>query len=252
MKQTLLEIVQEVLSSMDSDDVNSIDDTVEATQVSKLVRRCYWDMIKDDLPEHWRLFELEATDSSTPTLMTLPDDILFVQWIKYDTAISTGNDPNYTDVTFVDLKAFLDRMYMMDDSESNIFNFTSTVSGDSLTFMGYNDIHPTEYTTYDDSTIIFNQYDVDEDANLQKNKTLCYGREAPTFTLSDSFTPDLDMEQFPVLVNKVKSLAFFEEKQVAHPIADREERRQRISGQRTKRAVTKRNELDQLPNYGRK
>ena len=41
MKYTLLEIVQEILSDMDSDEVNSIDDTVESQQVASIVRSAY-------------------------------------------------------------------------------------------------------------------------------------------------------------------------------------------------------------------
>ena len=41
MKYTLLAIVQEILSDMDSDEVNSIDDTVESQQVASIVRSAY-------------------------------------------------------------------------------------------------------------------------------------------------------------------------------------------------------------------
>lgn len=52
MKQTLLEMVQLILSSIDGEEVNSIDDTVEANQVALIVKSVYYDMLSDiSLPE---------------------------------------------------------------------------------------------------------------------------------------------------------------------------------------------------------
>ena len=45
MKFTLLEMVQEILSDMDSDEVDSIEDTVEAEQVATIVRSTYLAMM---------------------------------------------------------------------------------------------------------------------------------------------------------------------------------------------------------------
>lgn len=40
-KRTLLDIVQEILNDMDSDEVTSINDTIESLQVANIVRSCY-------------------------------------------------------------------------------------------------------------------------------------------------------------------------------------------------------------------
>ncbi len=253
MKQTLLEIVQEVLESMESDSVNSISDTSEATTVAHIVRRAYWDMIgRLDPPEHYTLFELDATTSSTPVMMTIPTEIVNIGWVKYNNATTDDPDPNFKPVAYLDLSEFLDRSLMLRSSETNVDTFDKTIGDDSVTFLYTNDAFPTYYTTFDDNTILFNSFFDDYDTNLQKTKTMCYGLSNPTFTLSDSFTPDLDARQFPLLVNEAKALAFAELKQVPHEKAERNARRLWISSQRTKRGVFKRNELDFLPNYGRK
>ncbi len=41
-KMTLLEVVQEILSDMNSDNVNSINDTIEAQQVVQIAKRTYF------------------------------------------------------------------------------------------------------------------------------------------------------------------------------------------------------------------
>jgi len=74
MKYTLLELVQNILSSMDSDEVNSIVDTVEAQQVVAIVKTVYNDILtRGELNVQKTLFNLDASTISTkPVLMTKP------------------------------------------------------------------------------------------------------------------------------------------------------------------------------------
>ncbi|MDV7401428.1 hypothetical protein RZS08_58965, partial [Arthrospira platensis SPKY1] len=46
------------------------------------------------------------------------------------------------------------------------------------------------------------------DTTLQSNKTRCWGTVYPTFTLSDSFIPDLDDVLHPYLLAESKSACF--------------------------------------------
>ena len=71
IKMTLLEFVQDVLNDLDSDEVNSISDTVEATQIANVCRSVYYDVITTvDLPEHTELMTVTGlSDSSRPNFM---------------------------------------------------------------------------------------------------------------------------------------------------------------------------------------
>ena len=84
-KQTLLNMTQEILSAMSSDEVNSIGDTSESLQVATILKRKYYDIAsRGDLPEHNQLFQLNPSLSGIePTLMFIPDGIGHVEWIKY-------------------------------------------------------------------------------------------------------------------------------------------------------------------------
>jgi len=46
-KLTVLDMVQDVLSDMDSDEVSSIDDTVEAMQVAQIIKTAFYEVIND-------------------------------------------------------------------------------------------------------------------------------------------------------------------------------------------------------------
>ena len=54
MKKTLLQIVQNILSDLDSEDVNSISDTVEAMQIARVVENTFYNIVatRDVLNTH--------------------------------------------------------------------------------------------------------------------------------------------------------------------------------------------------------
>ena len=66
MRYSLIELVQRILESMDSDEVDSITDTVESLAVANIVKECYYDIISNlDLPERKDIFQLDGSGDST-------------------------------------------------------------------------------------------------------------------------------------------------------------------------------------------
>lgn len=84
-RMTLLEMTQNVLSSCDSDSVNSISDTIESMQVATIIRNKYFDIAARGLvPEQQQLFQLTpSVDPTKPTQMTLPSNVSRLLWVKY-------------------------------------------------------------------------------------------------------------------------------------------------------------------------
>ena len=85
-KMTLLELTQAVLSSMDSDDVDSITDTVEAEQVTLIIRDVYnLKVTNSKVPEHFKLGVLTSPESSSyPNYFQYPTATKTIKFIKYD------------------------------------------------------------------------------------------------------------------------------------------------------------------------
>lgn len=255
MSTTLLDYVQDILSSLGSDEINSISDSTESAQVAVIVKTSYNALIsKLNLPDNYQLFELDPSlDNTKPTLMYRPSTAESIIWIKYNNATLTEPDVAFKNVTFQPLDVFLDRMYLLTESETNVVAFNHTVSGSTLTFLYTNDAHPLWFTTPDDNTLIFDSYLASVDTTLQSTKSLAYGRVKQPFTLSDSFVPFPDTETSALLLNEAKALAFAELKQMPHAKAEQTARRLLVHGQKSKRAVNNdRSELDRLPNFGRK
>ena len=251
---TLLEYVQTILSSADGDEVSSITDTTESLQVANIVKTVYNDIqARLDLPEHYTLFELNASgDSTKPVLMTRPSDVMTIEWVQYNKVQSGDTDPIYVKIPFKPLDEFLLMQDSMHVSDSTVASFDHTISSDTITFIYRNDKAPDFYTTYNDSTLIFDSYDSAVDTTLQKDKTRCYGRKDQEFTLSNSFVPFLDRDASTLLLNEAKVLAFAELKQMGHDVARQWANRGWVKTQKSKRGVDyNRNELDRLPNYGR-
>jgi hypothetical protein len=254
-KQTLLEVVQDILASLESDEVNSINDTEEAFSVARIIRDSYNAITSiSNLPEHWSPFELEATSIASPTVMTLPTTVDELHWIKYNKQEDITDPIDYQEITFLEWNDFAKLMYSLDTTDDNVNEVTYTVGSDSIDIIFQIDKMPEYYTTWDDNIIIFDSYDSTYDANLQKNKTICFGRKAPTtFSMTDLFVPDLDANQFNILVNEARAQAWLEIKQASNIKAEQRARKGWIHSQGHKdRVINKSNPLDKLPNYGRK
>jgi hypothetical protein len=262
MKLTLLEMTQQILLAMDGDEVNDIDETPESAAVARIVREAYYEIAGIlDLPEHKDIFKLEATGASTPTIMTLPSDVMAVEWIKYNNIADDSENPVYNEVYFLPFKTFVEMVNSWDSSEDDnvqTYTLTGSNSGDTTTLKCRQDQMPRWWTTPDDYQIVFDGFDEDEDANLQESKSLAYGSIAPTFTLSNSFIPDLDHAGFNMLLNEAKAQCFADLKQQLNPRAETKSRRNWINTQKKKKNLGYPNERiynsshQDYPGYGRK
>lgn len=255
MKYTLLQLTQAVLSSMDSDEIDSIADTVESQQVTKVIRSVYYDILaRANLPEHYSLVSL-TTGSSTsqPIIMTLPSTVDNLLWLKYDKHTTTDTDVQYQIVNFLSLEDFMNLMNNLNESDTNVDSFSYTSDTFTHTLIYRTDKAPDYFTTFDDNTIIFDSYDNTVDTvQLQGSKTLGYGKLSITWTESDTFTPDLDEPQFALLLNEAKALAWAELKQASHAKAEVNAKRGWTSLQKSKNAIETPTFFSRLPNYGRK
>lgn len=253
MIYTLLEMVKLTLSSLDSDEVNSINDTVESTQVANLIKSVYYDLAVDlQLDEHETLLELEpSNDVLKPTLMTVPTGVTKLNWIKYNNKTDAATNPDYRDVTYMDFESFHRMQSALRDQTDNVGVMNISQNGETFELMYRSDKHPRYYTTLDDHSLYFDSYYSLDDDTLQKSKTMAHGHKYSVFTLSDSFVPDLNPQHFSLLINTVKERAFNELKQIDNRNATKEARRQKIIGQKRRRIVPNISELDKVNRYGR-
>jgi hypothetical protein len=231
MANTVLSMVQDILSSMDSYEVNSISDNTESMQVATLLSRVY-DAItaSSDYREHKSLFEMEASnDPAKPVLMYRPSKVRSVSWIKYNSETITDQNDNYRLIEYLEPLDYINYMQGLSEDDADVLKFVHMHDGDSLDLMCYTNRSPLRYTTFDNYTFIFDAYDKEVDGTLQKTKTMCYGTIIATpFELRDDFVPDLAPEQMVYLYQEAKAQAWADMKQTANARAEKAAREQKI------------------------
>lgn len=257
MKMTLLEIVQTILSSLTSDEVNSITDTTESLQVANIVKDTYLSIVaRLNLPETKTIIQLDSSGNvSEPVLMTLPNDIENLEYLKYNKILTDGIDA-WGDIIYLPLDEFLRLMHMkvvVTDGTVGTFNYV--MNGMTIKVYYENDKNPDYFTTLDDNVLLFDSYYSANDTTLQTSKTLGFGTYTYAFTLSDTFTPKLDSNQFALLVNEAKVQAFYDLKEQQNAIAIKRAQTHLIHGQKIKSDMPMHSygsPFDGLPDYGRK
>ena len=247
-KLTLLEIVQDILNDLDSDNVNSIDDTVESQQVAQIVKSSYFALMHI---RNWKgnrqLLQLIASgDPALPTHVTLPDNLSQLEFVNYDSHRHGQNRKIYTNIKYLYPDEFLRRQNGM-NNEADYIDIVQDPSGVELLIR--NDVPPTVWTSFDDKVIVFDSYDKLVDNTIQSSKIQAYGFVTPSWEMTDDFIPALPEEAFTLLTEEAKSKASVKLRQQSDPKAEQEAVRQNrwLAGQQWRAHKGARS-----PNYGRR
>lgn len=253
MRYTLLDLVQSILVSMDSDEVNSINDTTESKSVTSIIKDVYFDIAaKSNATRHFKVFQLNPSlDATVPVVMYLPDDVTSLSWLKYDAATVENPEMTMEEVRPLPLNEFLLMVLSLNSNDTDVTSYTQLVDGQMIRLLCKNTSAPKWYTSLDDHTIIFDSYDAEVDDTLQSSKSLAYGEKEYAFLLEDTFIPDLDEKQHQLLLNEAKSMCFAELKQTGHAKAEKNSRELWINQQSNKTKVPLQTALQRTPNYGR-
>ena len=231
---TVLEMTQNILNALDSDNVNSIDDTVESIQVAEIIKETYFELISQrDWPFLYTLGKLIALgDVNTPTKMRMETAWNKIKWIRY----------NKKEVE-----------YLSPDDFTNLLDGRTEQSGiTNSDGIGLNR-DPTYWTSYDDDYIMFDSYDSTAESTLSANKTNVYVTLTPTWSHIDTFTPDIPEKFFPMFIAEAKAQAFVNLKQQSNAREERKAQR----GRTLMRNEAWRNDYGETKyntkvNYGRK
>ena len=247
-KLTLIEMTQNILSAMDSDEVNSITDTVESLQVAEVIRETYDELFANyDIPEFKALTQLTGLgDTDKPNYMQIPENVDKIEWLKYDYYTDSATD--YQKLTYLSPEDFFELTSNRAGSSDII-----EVTDDSGVRMWIADNqNPQYWTTFDDEYIVFDSYDADIDSTLQETKSLVYARISQTFTMEDDFIPHLDTNLFPYLLAEAKSVCFANLKQMPSSKEEQRSRRQRVRSQTDLWRARQHEPKTGGPDYGRR
>ena len=218
-RMTLLDMVQDILSDMNSDEVNSISNTIEGMQVAQIIKSTYFNIIDGrDWPHLYQMFTLTASGTALkPTHMRLPDNIINVEWFKYNVKVLGTDKQAFRDILYKTPKEFMAIL----DARDSAATFVTVVDDDTTIDLNiYNDRVPSYYTSFDNENIILDAFDKTLESTLQASKTQGYGKVYPTWTMSDTFIPDLPTQSFSLLLNEAKSTCFLRVKETGDQKAE--------------------------------
>jgi hypothetical protein len=247
-KSTLLEITQEISNDLDTDIVNSINDTEESLQIISIIKSVYYDLInRRDWPHLKEVGLLDNVgDTAKPTHMLLPTSCREIEFVNYNKRKTTDTRDKYDGAKYVFPDVFIWNQNQLDDSQSNV---TQVTDFSGVTFNVRNDLAPAKYTSFDDEYLVFDSFDSAVDTTLQQSKTQVGMIRDPAWVASDTFIPDLPVDAFPLFIEEAKSACSLKLRQVADEKAEMNARRQerRMSGK-----MWRTNGQLRTPDYGRK
>lgn len=247
-KRTLLDMVQEILNDLDSDEVESIDDTIEAEQVVSILKSSYYAMMSNrDWPHLRRSIQINGLgDTTKPTHMKLQDGIKELCFINYNKVKSGETRKRYEKIEYLQPDHFLHKTNLRNNDDSDTVAVTDT---GGIEVLIKSDTPPTYYTSFDDEYLVFDSYDSAVDTTLQESKVQAMAYVMPEWNSSDTFIPDLPENAFTALVEEAKSRAALKLNKEADQKAEQEAGRQNRWLARKARKVAG---GIQYPDYGRK
>lgn len=251
-KMTLLELTQAVLDKMDSDEVNSINDTVESSQVAGEIRDTYRS-ITAGFEDRQRegLESLEGlSDSEYPNQMKIPENVIQVLELWYDSCDDEGNyrrcEPEWMEP--YEYVSHVKRLRRDCDQVQ-----VSTVKGAGNACLPFwTDRDPEYYTSFDNKHLVFDGVNQEIDNTLQASKSTIWSVLSEPFLMEDDFVPPLRVDEFPLLLNEAIDSSYVHFKGVSNGKAAQRSREQRVRGQNNRSRVDQNPRAKMRPPFGRR
>ena len=226
MKLTLLQIVQSIMSDMNSDEINSISDSIESQQVASICRDTYFDIVsRKEIAANGTLSTLGSySDDQNPTVLSLPPNSQKVDWIAYNKKRDPSDKDMFEIIPYALPSDFIFNANSINSQQSNV---QIVHSGGGATFSIYNDRPPSMWTTFDDELVTFDSFCNTFEDTLQGSNTQIMTHNIPTFSITDYATPDLPDEYFAMYLAECKAACFVYIKDAGNAKAEEIATRQR-------------------------
>lgn len=236
-KMTLLQIVQNVLSSMEADNVNSIGDTVESAAIARTAEETYYELMAyGDWPHLVGTYSLTSlSDSAKPNYLEIPDEYKNIQYLSY-----LG-----TELRYKEPEEFLKYVNSRDLSLSNVVEVTGF---HGVTYKIINDTLPTYFTLLEEKYVVTDSYDSVVETTLQGDNASVVASVLPAWASTDNYVPSLTDNMFPVYLAMVKRAAFL---YFRREVSNKDERVAIAGLGRLRRDLSKLYRKDKVINYGR-
>ena len=224
-KYTMLQYVQLIAEAIESDEIDALDETIEATQIMNILQQTYnevmdrrdWEHLRDRVVQ---LDVMPAGDTKINHLL-IPPSVTMIQCLRY---LSTQG--KYTDLTYLQPCDFLAQLHGRDVNDTNI---TSIPNDDGVPMYILTDKAPTYYTSFDEVSLAFDAYETVRGIGNQIADTVIVGniKPIPNWTEPLSTLP-MPERMNSLILNEAIATANYRLRQTADPRSERLARRQNI------------------------
>lgn len=233
MKQTNLELVQNILSSMDSDNVNSISDTEEASQVETILKETYENIISR---RRWAFLSKtrqlqNVIDLTRPNKYKIPEAVVRVEEFRYRTNKEGTNPQEYSWKTlhYLSPADFIDHVQSRNITQLAAEGTAITVENDDLVHMYIvTNKEPKYWTSFDDVFIYVDNYVAADGDTVMDFRSSVNVTEQQPFTRGDTEIQFLPPEMFALFLAEAKSTCWLNFKGAANQKAEQVASRQYI------------------------
>lgn len=225
MKMSILEMVQDILSDMSSDPVNTIGDTEEALQITNILKSTYnemmsrreWPHLKEVAPLH------SFSDSRYPTYLLLPENTRKVEWITYNQKSQSNPNDAFSIIKYMEPNQFIQWTNSRNLTGDGVV-VVQTIT--NVPFKILTNTPPTYWTSFNDKYVVMDSYDSLVEDTLQGSNAQSEIYLYPKWETSDSFVPNLPGHLFPAFLAEAKSTCFYVLKQTPNEKAEQQSKRQ--------------------------
>ncbi len=249
-KRTILELVQQLGEAIGSDEIDALDETIEASEIATILEQAVGEIISRKRWEFTadRIRQLDARLGGSTQLNTLviPSDVTRINCLRYrdtnNTSVTT-----FLDVTYLKPCEFIEFVQSRNSADTNV---TAIANADGVLINVLTDNTPTRWTSFDEENITFDAYDATVGTgNLIADSVIIADIVPVTDYTDPTATLNVPERMENLVFNEALSTCNYRLRQTADPRAERIARRQHIS-LRENEHIT--NKDIKVANYGRR
>ena len=225
-KRTILTLVQEIGEGIDTDEIDSLNETEEVVRIVNILEqtlkevldRKTWEFMKGKV----RQLDDRLPGSSQLNTLLIPADVTRITCLKY----KDDNDKFY-EVQYMQACDFVAMLQARTETEADI---TAIINADGVALNTRTTVPPQNWTSFDEETITFDSYNAASGSGNLIADSVIIADVMPVTDFTDPTAVLNIPERMETLVfNEALVTCNYRLRQTADPRADRVARRQGIS-----------------------
>ena len=241
-KRTILQLVSQLGEGIESDEIESLNETIEASDIANILEQTYKEILNRKTWEFMKghIRQLEASTLGA-NVLAIPADVLRIDKITY-------KDSNgfFVDVTYLSAEAFMMIVQARNTANDNTI---AIVNAAGVSINVRTDATPLYWTSFDEATVTFDAYDTALGIENLPTDSVIISDVMPITDFTDPLAVLNIPERMETLVfNEALVVCNYRLRQTADPRAERVARRQHIS-LRENEHITNKNTQERT--YGR-